>query len=194
MRITREIGIDMGHRVPSHASKCKNLHGHRYRVIATVQGNLHNYGEQEGMVADFGFIKTTLMHHVDRLFDHGTALWVKDPILAHELGSQYSALAAKARLHGYAAPANGWKWGKLVITNDVPTAENLAKLWFNLIKTDCENYLHDLDGRLYSMTVWETPNCSAVYRPNVTGPFLSAKNAVMDSDNEVTSRGMSDHA
>ena len=38
--VTKVIEIDMGHRVPNHKSKCKNLHGHRYRFEVAVNGEL----------------------------------------------------------------------------------------------------------------------------------------------------------
>lgn len=168
-RITRSIEIDMGHRVTNHDGKCKSLHGHRYKIDVAIQGDLHEKGSQEGMVLDYGVIKRVLMEKIDALFDHGTALWSRDPLVAHELGPIYEGLAAKAAKFGYVGSPIGWKWGKLVLTYDVPTAENLAKLWFNIIQEEIERYLHDFDSRLYSVTVWETPNCSATYRPNVAG-------------------------
>ncbi|MED5305895.1 MAG: 6-carboxytetrahydropterin synthase, partial [Candidatus Thermoplasmatota archaeon] len=30
-RIRRWVETDTGHRVPNHKSKCRNMHGHRYR-------------------------------------------------------------------------------------------------------------------------------------------------------------------
>ena len=59
--ITREIGIDMAHRVTHHGSKCKNIHGHRYTIHAMVKGPLFESGEQQGMVLDFGFLKEEMM-------------------------------------------------------------------------------------------------------------------------------------
>ena len=40
--LTRRIGIDMGHRVPDHGSKCRNPHGHRYEILATCEGPVIN--------------------------------------------------------------------------------------------------------------------------------------------------------
>lgn len=167
MRITREIGIDMGHRVPDHRSKCHNLHGHRYRIIATVQGSLHPEGEQTGMVLDYGFIKRVMMETVDQYFDHGVALWSDDATLGHELGSAWRPVQEKAKKFGWCSVPELWRWGKLVVTADVPTAENLAKLWYKMMAPGINQMLVDSDDRLYSVTVWETPNCSATYRPPV---------------------------
>jgi 6-pyruvoyltetrahydropterin/6-carboxytetrahydropterin synthase len=180
MRISREIGIDMGHRVPDHRSKCKNLHGHRYRVIATVQGSLHEEGEQTGMVVDYGFLKQIMMETVDAWFDHGTALWIKDPLVAHEVGPLYRALEEKVTQYGLAAHAKGWKWGKLVVMADVPTAENLAKLWYSIMSPGVNRMLHDSEGSLHSVTVWETPNCCAIYKPVGAGSFFDLGGSAQD--------------
>lgn len=164
MRITRSIEIDMGHRVTNHDGKCKSLHGHRYKIVVDIRGNLHAGGAQEGMVLDYSIIKRVLMEKIDAQFDHGTALWSEDPLVAHELGPIYENLRVKAAQHGYFASPIGWKWGKLVLMHKVPTAENLAELWFNIVSDEIEKYLHDFDSRLYAVTVWETPNCSATYK------------------------------
>lgn len=79
---TREIGIDAAHRVPSHGSKCRNLHGHRYTVQVTVRCEaLAVAGAQEGMAIDFGFLKGLMMQHIDTPCDHGMILSVDDPML-----------------------------------------------------------------------------------------------------------------
>ena len=79
-RITREIGIDAGHRVPDHGSKCRNIHGHRYRVLATCEGPLARVGEQTGMVLDFGFLKEEMMTQIDAPCDHGMIMAASDTL------------------------------------------------------------------------------------------------------------------
>jgi 6-pyruvoyltetrahydropterin/6-carboxytetrahydropterin synthase len=153
----------MGHRVTNHGSKCKNLHGHRYRITATLQGGLIQSGEQEGMVLDYGFVKKIMMDEIDSQFDHGMALWAKDPLLIHELGPVYDMVHEHVAIDGYCFTE--WKWGKLVVTRDVPTAENLARLWYGILLEPITKMCEGSDGRLYSVMVWETPNCSATYRP-----------------------------
>lgn len=82
--ITRSINIDAGHRVPNHASKCKNLHGHTYLVHATFASKgLEQTGAQEGMVLDFGFMKDVMMRAAHEPCDHGTILYYKDPLLCN---------------------------------------------------------------------------------------------------------------
>jgi 6-pyruvoyltetrahydropterin/6-carboxytetrahydropterin synthase len=38
--VTKIVEWDMGHRVPNHKSKCRNPHGHRYRLEVTIGGPL----------------------------------------------------------------------------------------------------------------------------------------------------------
>ena len=126
--ITREIGIDAGHRVADHASKCANLHGHRYAIQATCSGPLAEEGEQHGMVLDFGFLKEEMMLEIDAPCDHGMILCRHDEWLI---------------LFDSAGPRT-----KLYVTEFTPTAENLAKHWFERLAprvTDRSNGLAQLE-------------------------------------------------
>ncbi len=162
MKITREIGIDMGHRVTNHGGKCKNLHGHRYRVEATLSApTVMDAGESEGMVMDFGFIKQLMMDVIDGFCDHGMCLWVKDPELIHALGPMAESYVKEVNEKGYLGCS--WAWGKLYIVDFVPTAENLAAHWAYRLIHGVDSAIGSNGGRMHSVKVWETPNCSAVH-------------------------------
>lgn len=151
--ITREIQIDAGHRVPNHASKCKNLHGHRYVIQATCSGPLVRHGSEEGMVMDFGFLKEEMLALIETGADHGLILYSGDSLLevlcpgehenAHDL--MVSPIC-----------------GKVLKVPFIPTAENLARYWF-------DNLVPRIDRRskgqaeLVRLRVYETPNCWADY-------------------------------
>jgi 6-pyruvoyltetrahydropterin/6-carboxytetrahydropterin synthase len=172
---SREIGIDAGHRVTNHGSKCKNLHGHRYTVTATVEGDLETSGTSEGMVIDFGILKLLMMKHIDEPCDHGTILWIKDPLVVtlaspggafrREDNSVIDLQVLAGNMSMYPDQArNVWSdvAGKLYIVSFVPTAENLAEHWFCRLN-------RDLQGgplRLTSVRVDETPNAYAIYTEN----------------------------
>lgn len=161
--ITREIGIDTGHRVTYHGSKCKNLHGHRYRILATCKGPLYTAGEQEGMVLDFGFLKEEMMREIDEPCDHGTVLWGKDPLMNVVAPNIAELAARKAEEHGYYPVLDDRSLiGKLYVVPFVPTAENLAKHWFERLESRVA-VRTDGQAELVIVKVWETPNCSAVY-------------------------------
>lgn len=163
-QITREIGIDAGHRVTHHGSKCKNLHGHRYRIQAICEGNLFQSGPQQGMVLDFSFLKDEMMEQIDQPCDHGTMLWIEDPFVFDFAGkNQYLESDWKKAVKeiGYCSTPYG-RFGKLYLVDFVPTAENLAKHWFDRLEPRVKIRTEG-QGKLVGVIVWETPNCAAQY-------------------------------
>lgn len=65
--ISREIEFDAAHRLlDSPESKCFELHGHRYKLTATISG----FVNQKGIVLDFGDLKDILMSEVHNELDH----------------------------------------------------------------------------------------------------------------------------
>ena len=167
--ITREIGIDAAHRIPDHRSKCRNLHGHRYRIEATCAGPLAESGDQNGMVLDFGFLKQEMMEVIDACCDHGLMIWVNDPLLAEFLPLEYRDNGAGRVELAEAIADEGQivlqgKFGKLIVLSIVPTAENLARHWYERLA----GKVHERSfgrAKLHRMEVWETPNCRASYQP-----------------------------
>ena len=176
--ISREIGIDMGHRIPDHRSKCRNFHGHRYKIIATCEGPLEEMGEETGMVMDFGFLKEEMMSTIDHECDHGLCLWVNDPWLnlfvegygrkadAEDDAMTYHIIQEAVKTAGYCFAFLGHpEQTKCYIVPFVPTAENLAKHWFDRLALRV-NIRTNGRARLVKVQVWETPNCTASYSPD----------------------------
>jgi 6-pyruvoyltetrahydropterin/6-carboxytetrahydropterin synthase len=166
--ITREIGIDMGHRVTYHGSKCRNLHGHRYTIQATCKGPLYVSGEQEGMVLDFGFLKEEMMREIDAPCDHGTTLWLQDSLATlFTEGADirdWADICGLVAEEGYFLDNKGIvsNVGKLYLVPFVPTAENLAKHWFERLAPRVQVRSQG-QARLLGIDVYETPNCKASY-------------------------------
>ncbi len=163
--ITRRIEIDAAHRIPNHKSKCFNIHGHRYVIEATCIGDIIAEGEQEGMVMDFGFLKQVMMEQIHDRCDHAMMLYCKDPLLAELLPQGLAELHNAKDLPGSYDSMTGLK---VQLLNDVPTAENLAKWWYDLLGVAIDNFFHarkehDNLPWLKQVKVWETPNCFAVY-------------------------------
>jgi 6-pyruvoyltetrahydropterin/6-carboxytetrahydropterin synthase len=80
--ITVSASFDMGHRLPNHQGLCRNLHGHLYRVEATVYGTIKDNpgAPDDGMVVDFSSIKSALRAQIAER-DHRFMLWNLDPLL-----------------------------------------------------------------------------------------------------------------
>ena len=62
--LTTEAAIDAAHFLTNYEGKCKNIHGHRWRVVLSISGEPIN-----GMVVDFGVVKKDLKDLCD-YFDH----------------------------------------------------------------------------------------------------------------------------
>lgn len=97
--------ISMAHRLVDHPRGCGRLHGHNYLIeIEVLSYDLND----DGMVIDFGHIKSTCDEWLDSNWDHRLMLWDEDPLLKTEEVSNALAL-------------NG-----LVVVDGNPTAEYMA--------------------------------------------------------------------
>ncbi len=65
MRIAKEFRWEMGHRLIYHEGKCKNLHGHSYKMMVEFKGKPDN----NGMVLDFYDVKEIIQPLIEEL-DH----------------------------------------------------------------------------------------------------------------------------
>lgn len=162
--ISRQIEIDAGHRVTHHGSKCRNLHGHRYKVIAHCTGNLFEEGEQQGMVLDFGFLKDEMVKEIHGFCDHALILWCDDPLtplMLENTGSSIQSVKDVVKREGYFYTTSS-QGGALYVIGDVPTAEILAKHWYERLAPRIVVRSNEM-AELISMEVHETPNCVATY-------------------------------
>ena len=146
MIITREIQIDMGHRLPNHKSKCRFLHGHRYKIQVSVNGEvIKKEGvSDEGMVADFSDVKEIMMNEIHDTYDHACMLSETDPLIGVLVDSWQGDLEVDLNI---------------VQVSFIPTAENIAKHFFEILKIGLERK----NLAIVSVKVWETPNCFATY-------------------------------
>ena len=64
--VTRTFTFEAAHQLPWHDGKCRNLHGHSYRLEVTVEGPI---GPQ-GIVVDFADIKRVVERDVVDVYDH----------------------------------------------------------------------------------------------------------------------------
>ena len=54
------------HQLKMVAKKCENLHGHNYKLIITIEGQV----QEDGMVMDFKLIKEAVNEEVVDILDH----------------------------------------------------------------------------------------------------------------------------
>lgn len=135
--ITQQIRFCAGHRLVGHQGKCRHLHGHEYVAEVVIQSSQLN---DLGMVVDFADVKQLVKGWVDDNWDHNLLLDYDDPQRVH--------LEQTERRQPYIMP------------NGNPTAENMAAVLY-------ATAVRLLPGHLVvvAVTIWETPNCRAEYRP-----------------------------
>jgi len=142
--VTREYQFDAAHRLPLHEGKCRNLHGHRYTVVATFHSNAL---DDKAMVIDYASIDEILKAVVGPC-DHATLVDDTDPTLLEFVESEGS---------------------RKVVFTDPTTAETLAKTFYKAIQARVKDKrLTPIQGvNLVRIEVRETPRSAAFYEGDI---------------------------
>jgi len=141
--LASEQSFDSAHFLAGHEGKCKNIHGHRWRVVVKVKSKTLQTGNPyEGMIVDFAQLKEDIKTEAD-YFDHA--------LLIEKNSLKISTLEA-LKDEGF----------RIVELDFRPTAERFAKYFYDRMV-----------GKGYqvkSATIYETPNNYASYEedPDVT--------------------------
>lgn len=121
----------MAHLLPGYDGPCKNIHGHSFKLIVTLRGEVKTEENQPdfGMVMDFKEFKRLINETVINQFDH--AFLVKKGCM--DVNFQQSGFE------------------KLIEVDYQPTSENI-------IQDIAERIIQRLDGgiELYALTLYET--------------------------------------
>jgi len=92
IRITKQFSFETGHALYGYDGKCKNVHGHSYKLDVTVIGSPidDTSNVKYGMVIDFGDLKKIVKEEIVNVFDHATVFNKNTPHvdLANELASR----------------------------------------------------------------------------------------------------------
>ncbi|HJT52040.1 MAG TPA: 6-carboxytetrahydropterin synthase QueD [Nitrosospira sp.] len=142
MLITRRLEFDAGHRIPSHKSKCRHLHGHRYAIEITLSGEIITEAgaSEQGMVMDYSEVKRIANKTIVDKWDHAFLVYAEDAQVLQFLQSLGDH--------------------KTVVLDTPPTAENLALTAFRILdEAYQDSYGNHL--RLEQVRLFETPNCWA---------------------------------
>jgi len=119
VRVTKDyLVFSAAHFITYGEGQCEHLHGHNYRVTATLHGSL----DEHAIVYDFVILKERLRDLVNEL-DHRTLLPTQNPLLDIEDGGQN--VTVRYNLRKYSFPKQD------VVLLEIPntTAEMLAT-WF----------------------------------------------------------------
>ncbi|MAT07963.1 MAG: 6-carboxytetrahydropterin synthase QueD [Dehalococcoidia bacterium] len=128
--VTKTIDFCYGHRLLNYEGQCKYLHGHNGKLEIDVESKSL---DDKGMVIDFTVIKETVKTWIDSKMDHRMILSREDPLISvlEEAGQP------------------------IYVMEENPTAENIAKLVFNQVKSK------GIDVK--EIRLWETPTSYASY-------------------------------
>ncbi|HET8837396.1 MAG TPA: 6-carboxytetrahydropterin synthase [Flavobacteriaceae bacterium] len=83
IRITKQFSFETGHALYGYDGKCRNVHGHSYKLFVTVLGtpNSDKNHVKYGMVIDFGDLKKIVKEEIVDKFDHATVFNKNTPHL-----------------------------------------------------------------------------------------------------------------
>tara|TARA_R110002167_G_scaffold158880_6_gene354244 strand:- start:10783 stop:11232 length:450 start_codon:yes stop_codon:yes gene_type:complete len=109
IRITKQFTFETGHALYGYDGKCRNVHGHSYKLSVTVIGkpieDLSNV--KLGMVIDFGDLKKIVKEEIVDEFDHATVFNKNTP---------HIELANELKTRGH----------KVILADYQPTSENMV--------------------------------------------------------------------
>jgi len=139
IRITKQFSFETGHALYGYDGKCKNVHGHSYKLSVTVMGApiTDRNNVKFGMVIDFGDLKKIVKEEIVDKFDHATVFNETTPHieLANEL---------KKRGHD------------VILVDYQPTSENMVIDFAKKIKNRLPHNIH-----LHSLKLQETESSFA---------------------------------
>lgn len=109
IRITKMFDFETGHALYGYDGKCRNVHGHSYKLSVTVIGSplAEPQAVKLGMVIDFSDLKKIVKEEIVDQFDHATVFNKNTPHLA---------LAEKLIEEGH----------HIILADYQPTSENMV--------------------------------------------------------------------
>ena len=134
IRITKQFSFETGHALYGYDGKCKNVHGHSYKLSVTVIGipisDRNNV--KFGMVIDFSDLKKIVKEDIVDIFDHATVFNGTTP---------HVELANELKLRGH----------EVILVDYQPTSENMVIDFSEKIKKRLPENI-----QLYSLRLQET--------------------------------------
>jgi len=109
IRITKQFSFETGHALFGYDGKCRNVHGHSYKLSVTVIGTpISDTGNVKyGMVIDFTDLKRIVKEEIVDQFDHATVFNQNTP---------HVELAAELKSRGH----------HVILVPYQPTSENMV--------------------------------------------------------------------
>ena len=72
IRLTKEFNFEAAHSLEGYDGACREIHGHSYRLFVTIKGepSTDAYDPKQGMVMDFGLLKSIVNEQIISRLDH----------------------------------------------------------------------------------------------------------------------------
>lgn len=139
IRITKQFTFETGHALYGYDGKCKNVHGHSYKLSVTVIGMpiTDTSNVKLGMVIDFSDLKKIVKEEIVDPFDHATVFNKNTP---------HIELAKELKVRGH----------KVILADYQPTSENMVIDFANKIKARLSKEI-----QLHSIKLRETDTAFA---------------------------------
>jgi len=139
IRITKQFNFETGHALYGYDGKCKNVHGHSYKLSVTVIGTpiTDNTNVKWGMVIDFSDLKRIVNQEVVDVFDHAIVFNKNTP---------HANLAMTMRKQGH----------NVILADYQPSSENMVIDFAEKIKDKLPEGV-----ALFSLRLQETDSSSA---------------------------------
>ena len=133
LRLTRIFIFDMAHVLHNYDGKCKNIHGHTYKLEVTVKGTPCNEesSPKKGMLIDFSDFKNLIQNEIITIWDHALMIHQDtDKVLLDALRNNFD---------------------KVIVVPFQPTTENMICELVSIIKI-----ILPVDLQLFSLRLYET--------------------------------------
>lgn len=144
IRITKQFSFETGHALYGYDGKCRNVHGHSYKLFVTVLGTpiSDKNNVKYGMVIDFGDLKKIVKEEIVDKFDHATVFNKNTPHLE---------LANELEKRGH----------NVILVDYQPTSEEMVQDFVQRIKPRLPESI-----QLFSLKLQETDSSFAEWYAN----------------------------
>jgi 6-pyruvoyltetrahydropterin/6-carboxytetrahydropterin synthase len=139
IRITKQFSFETGHALYGYDGKCRNVHGHSYKLSVCVIGEpiTDKDNVKFGMVIDFGDLKKIVKSEIVDKFDHATVFNKNTP---------HVELAEELKNRGH----------HVILVEYQPTSENIVVDFAEKIQKHLPEHI-----KLHSLKLQETESSFA---------------------------------
>ncbi len=131
IRVSKQFNFEAAHALLGYDGKCKNIHGHSYKMFVTIKGEPINdpNNVKNGMVLDFGDLKRIVKNNIVDVYDH--------------------ALIVNKRTDLTGLNFSNEMFERFFVTDYQPTCENMVAKFAEIIQRELPEGIMLFSVRLY---------------------------------------------